>query len=183
MSLDDAMFHWFESLVDVFPKLESETPRHGVALLRALPRPLWPLFWQTLVAAAARTVEVAMFGFLARIVDRVAEQPDADSSPARRELLWMAGITLTHARILALHNLLVNQSIGRPQQPHALLTHNYVVAPEPTFFQNDVAGPIANRVMQTGTSLRESACRASMRSGTSCVHRHARVVVRRGRSW
>jgi len=71
----------------------------------------------------------------------------------------MAGITLiARPLFLALHNLLVNQAIvpGLSNRTR-WLTHNYVVRQSLTFFQNDFAGRIANRVMQTGTSLRESA--------------------------
>ena len=46
-------------------------------------------------------------------------------------------------------------------------SHWHVVRQSLSFFQNDFAGRIANRVMQTGSALRESTCRASARCGTS----------------
>ena len=60
--------------------------------------------------------------------------------------------------LVGLHNLLVNQAIvpGLSNRSRWLM-HNYVVRQSLNFFQNDFAGRIANRVMQTGTSLRESA--------------------------
>jgi ATP-binding cassette subfamily B multidrug efflux pump len=156
------MFRWFESLVDVFPPVELNTPPHGVWKFYAhYLRPLWPLFAATVVAGLLLALaEVAMFGFLARIVDLVAERPSANFFQEHAgELLWMAGITLiARPLFLALHNLLVNQAIvpGLSNRTR-WLTHNYVVRQSLTFFHNDFAGRIANRVMQTGTSLRESA--------------------------
>ncbi len=156
------MFRWFESLVPIFPPADARTPPHGVVrfYLHYL-RPVWPVLLATLFAGLLLAlVEVAMFGFLGRIVDLVAGQPDAGFFRRHAdELLWMAGITLLARPLLvALHNLLVNQAIvpGLSNRSRWLM-HNHVVRQSLSFFQNDFAGRIANRVMQTGTSLRESA--------------------------
>ena len=156
------MFRWFESLVDVFPKIETTMPPRSVwrFYLHYL-RPIWPVLLATLVAGLLLAlVEVAMFDFLGRIVDLLAEGPGPGFfSRHATELWWMAGITLVARPLLvALHNLLVNQAIvpGLSNRTRWLM-HNYVVRQSLAFFQNDFAGRIANRVMQTGTSLRESA--------------------------
>jgi ATP-binding cassette subfamily B multidrug efflux pump len=44
--------------------------------------------------------------------------------------------------------------------------HSYVLKQSLNFFQNDFAGRIAQRIMQTGNSLRDSPCRRWMRCGT-----------------
>jgi len=157
-----AMFRWFESLVEVFPKIETTTPPQSVwrFYLHYL-RPIWPVLLATLLAGLLLAlVEVAMFDFLGRIVDLLAEGPGPGFVQRHaNELLWMAGITLLARPLLvALHNLLVNQAIvpGLSNRTRWLM-HNYVVRQSLAFFQNDFAGRIANRVMQTGTSLRESA--------------------------
>ncbi|HEY0334952.1 MAG TPA: ABC transporter ATP-binding protein [Stenotrophomonas sp.] len=156
------MFRWFESLVDIFPPLETDTPPSTVwrFYLHYL-RPLWPILLATLIAGLLLAlVEVAMFDFLGRIVDLLAEGAGPGFFQRHaNELLWMAGITLLARPVLvALHNLLVNQAIVPGLSNRARwLMHNYVVRQSLGFFQNDFAGRIANRVMQTGTSLRESA--------------------------
>ncbi|MFT4248851.1 MAG: ABC transporter ATP-binding protein [Pseudomonas sp.] len=156
------MFRWFESLVEVFPAPEERTPPDVVwrFYLHYL-RPLWPLLLATLVAGLLLAlVEVAMFDFLGRIVDMVAERPGADFFRRHAgELLWMGAITLLARPLLvATHNLLVNQAVVPGLSNRARwLMHNYVVRQSLAFFQNDFAGRIANRVMQTGSSLRESA--------------------------
>ncbi len=156
------MFRWFESLVEVFPPIEEQTPPRSVWRFYAhYLAPLRGLFAATLAAGLLLALaEVAMFGFLARIVDLVATEPAAGFFTRNTDLLLgMAGIVLiARPLFLAVHNLLVNQAIvpGLSNRTR-WLTHNYVVRQSLTFFQNDFAGRIANRVMQTGTSLRESA--------------------------
>jgi len=156
------MFRWFESLIDVFPKADFATPPRSVwrFYLHYL-RPVWPVLLATLVAGLLLAlVEVAMFDFLGRIVDLLAAGPGPGFFGRHATVLgWMAAITLLLRPLLvALHNLLVNQAIvpGLSNRSRWLM-HNYVVRQSLSFFQNDFAGRIANRVMQTGTSLRESA--------------------------
>ena len=57
-----------------------------------------------------------------------------------------------------LHDLLVNQAIV-PSLTNRIRwqNHRYVIRQSLGFFQNDFAGRIANRIMQTGAALRESA--------------------------
>ncbi|MCW2036271.1 ABC transporter ATP-binding protein [Xanthomonas campestris] len=156
------MFRWFESLIDIFPPIEREMPPRSVwrFYLHYL-RPLWPILLATLIAGLLLAlVEVAMFDFLGRIVDMLAEQPGPNFFRRHAsELVWMALITLVARPFFTgLHNLLVNQAIvpGLSNRSRWLM-HNYVVRQSLAFFHNDFAGRIANRVMQTGTSLRESA--------------------------
>ncbi|MDV2450197.1 ABC transporter ATP-binding protein [Xanthomonas hortorum] len=156
------MFRWFESLIDVFPPIEREMPPRSVwrFYLHYL-RPLWPILLATLIAGLLLAlVEVAMFDFLGRIVDMLAERPGPEFFRRHAsELVWMALITLVARPLFTgLHNLLVNQAIvpGLSNRSRWLM-HNYVVRQSLGFFHNDFAGRIANRVMQTGTSLRESA--------------------------
>ncbi|WP_457318486.1 ABC transporter ATP-binding protein, partial [Stenotrophomonas sp. P5_B8] len=156
------MFRWFESLIPVFPPLDGRMPPRGVVpfYIHYL-RPVWPVLLATLIAGLLLAlVEVAMFDFLGRIVDMVAEQPGSGFFARHANtLLWMAGITLIARPLLvSLHSLLVNQAIvpGLSNRSRWLM-HNYVVRQSLSFFQNDFAGSMANRVMQTGTSLRESA--------------------------
>ncbi|MEQ7414248.1 ABC transporter ATP-binding protein [Xanthomonas campestris pv. campestris] len=156
------MFRWFESLINIFPPIEREMPPRSVwrFYLHYL-RPLWPILLATLIAGLLLAlVEVAMFDFLGRIVDMLAERPGPEFFRRHAsELVWMALITLVARPLFTgLHNLLVNQAIvpGLSNRSRWLM-HNYVVRQSLGFFHNDFAGRIANRVMQTGTSLRESA--------------------------
>lgn len=156
------MFRWFESLIDIFPATEAATPPTSVwRFYWHYLRPLWPLLAAALLAGLLLAlVEVAMFHYLAKIVDLVAAESGVGFFQRHaNDLLWMAGITLiARPLLIALHNLIVNQSVV-PSLSNRIrwLNHNYVVRQSLNFFQNDFAGRVANRVMQTGASLRESA--------------------------
>ena len=155
------IFRWFESLVDIFADADDAMPPRGV----------WRFYWHYLrqvrgillsicvLGFFVALVEVALFDFLGRLVDLAAEPPAGFFARHGSELAWMAFVALVaRPLLLALHDLMVNQALVpgltarvRWQQ------HRYVVRQSLAFFQNDYAGRIANRIMQTGASLRESA--------------------------
>ena len=97
--------------------------------------------------------------FIGRIVGLVSKYtPDTLLRESWPVLLFMA-IIMGVARPLAHlgHALLVNQLVN-PNFTSLIRWQNHwhVVRQSWTFFQNDFAGRIANRVMQTGPSMRES---------------------------
>jgi ATP-binding cassette subfamily B multidrug efflux pump len=156
------IFRWFESLIDVFAKGDEGTP--PLSLLRFYAfylRQAWPvLSVMCVLGFLVALAEVALFDFLGRLVDLTREMPSPQFFRAHgRELLWMAFVALIARPVLiALSDLLMHQAVTpgltariRWQQ------HRHVVRQSLAFFQGDYAGRIANRIMQTGASLRESA--------------------------
>ncbi|HEV2540037.1 MAG TPA: ABC transporter ATP-binding protein [Frateuria sp.] len=156
------LFRWFESLVDPFKEpVDAMPPASPGRFYLFYLRQVWPLFAAVLVVGFfVSVIEVSLFAFIGRLVDmaKVAE----GAAFFRRhggELLWMAFVALIARPVFnALHDLLVNQAIV----PHVTSrirwqNHRYVIRQSLAFFQNDFAGRIAQRIMQTGASLRESA--------------------------
>jgi ATP-binding cassette subfamily B multidrug efflux pump len=108
-----------------------------------------------LVAALDTTIPV----FIGRVVTLISgHRPEALLREAGLQLLGMMLVLLVlRPAALLMQALITNQAIA------ASLTnlirwqsHWYVVRQSWTFFQNDFAGRIANRIMQTGPALRES---------------------------
>ncbi len=156
------IFRWFESLIDAFKDPADGMPPSSVWRFYAVQlRQVWPLFAAALVVGfVVAIIEVSLFGFIGSIVDMTKGAPAADFFQLHaRELLWMAFVALI-ARPLAngAHDLLVNQAIV-PSLTNRIRwqNHHYVIRQSLAFFQNDFAGRIANRIMQTGSALRESA--------------------------
>ncbi|WP_243042296.1 ABC transporter ATP-binding protein [Dyella sedimenti] len=156
------LFRWFEKLIDPFRAPADGMPPTSVWRFYAYYlRQAGPLFAVVLlVGLGFALVEVALFGFIGRIVDMAHGVPAADFFHVHgHELLWMGFVALVLRPVLsAVHDLLVNQAVvpgltARIRWQH----HRYVVRQSLGFFQNDFAGRIANRIMQTGASLRESA--------------------------
>ncbi|MBO2928117.1 ABC transporter ATP-binding protein [Metapseudomonas otitidis] len=159
------MFRRFERLIDVFRPAPDDTPPRSVLrfYLHYL-RQVWPVFAALLVVGLiVALIEVAMFSFLGRIVDLAQSTPAGELFSAHgHELLWMAVVTLLLRPLFnALHDLLVNQSIN-PSLTNLIRwqNHRYVLKQSLGFFQNDFAGRIAQRIMQTSNSLRDSAVQA-----------------------
>ncbi len=156
------IFRWFESLIDVFGKPDLGMPPRGVLKFYVhYLRQAWPvLAAMGALGFLVALVEVALFDFLGRLVDLTAQLPSPDFFALHgRELIFMALVALVARPLLiGLSDLLMHQAVTpgltariRWQQ------HQYVVRQSLSFFQNDYAGRIANRIMQTGASLRESA--------------------------
>ncbi|MGC8116955.1 ABC transporter ATP-binding protein [Metapseudomonas otitidis] len=159
------MFRRFERLIDVFRPAPDDTPPRSVLrfYLHYL-RQVWAVFAALLVVGLiVALIEVAMFSFLGRIVDLAQSTPAGELFSAHgHELLWMAVVTLLLRPLFnALHDLLVHQSIN-PSLTNLIRwqNHRYVLKQSLGFFQNDFAGRIAQRIMQTGNSLRDSAVQA-----------------------
>jgi ATP-binding cassette subfamily B multidrug efflux pump len=97
--------------------------------------------------------------FMGRIVTLItASPPEELFSKFWPHLVGMA-LVLLIARPLALtaQNLIANQAISANVSNRIRWqNHWYVVRQSWTFFQNDFAGRIANRVMQTGPAIRET---------------------------
>ncbi|HET6433895.1 ABC transporter ATP-binding protein [Dyella sp.] len=156
------MFRWFESLIDAFKEPVDGMPPASVWRFYAFYlRQVWPVFAVAIaVGFVVAIVEVSLFGFIGSIVDMAKGAPAADFFQRHgNELLWMGFVALI-VRPLAIgaHDLLVNQAIV-PSLTNRIRwqNHRYVIRQSLGFFQNDYAGRIANRIMQTGASLRESA--------------------------
>jgi ATP-binding cassette subfamily B multidrug efflux pump len=156
------IFRWFESLIDAFKEPVDGMPPQSVWRFYAFYlRQVWPVFAAAIVVGfVVAIVEVSLFGFIGSIVDMAKGVPAADFFQRHgNQLLWMGFVALI-VRPLAIgaHDLLVNQAIV-PSLTNRIRwqNHRYVIRQSLGFFQNDYAGRIANRIMQTGSSLRASA--------------------------
>ena len=156
------LLRWFEKLIDPFTEPVDATPPASVGRFYAFYlRQAWPVFVAVVVVGfGVAIVEVALFGFIGRIVDMAKAAPGpAFFRQHGSELIGMAAVALIARPMLnSAHDLLVNQAIV-PSLTNRIRwqNHRYVIRQSLGFFQNDYAGRIANRIMQTGSSLRESA--------------------------
>jgi ATP-binding cassette subfamily B multidrug efflux pump len=151
-----------EKLIDPFRPLPDTQPPANVWRFYAyFLREVRGVFaFLLLVGLLGALIEVALFDFLGRIVDMIQATPGPEFfGRHRNELLWMAFVALiARPVIFGLHDVLVHQVIN-PNLSNLIRwqNHRYVLKQSLTFFQNDFAGRIAQRIMQTGFSLRDSA--------------------------
>ncbi len=155
------MLRRFEALLDPTARSPEPPPTDG----------LWPFYWQ--FVRQVRPLVVALFlcggmgamldvtipAFIGRVVGLVSTHPPATLlAETWPQLLFMAAVMLlVRPLVLFGHVVLINQIVN-PGLSNMIRWQNHwhVVRQSWTFFQNDFAGRISNRVMQTGPSLRES---------------------------
>jgi len=157
------LFRRFESLIDVFKPSPDVAPPTGMLRFYGhYLKQVWPLMLAVLIIGFfAALIEVALFSFLGQLIDMAQAGTDASSffSEHQNELLWMLLVALViRPVVFGLHNLLTHQAVN-PGLTNLIRwqNHRYVLKQSLSFFQNDFAGRIAQRVMQTGPSLRDSA--------------------------
>jgi ATP-binding cassette subfamily B multidrug efflux pump len=156
------MLRWFESLIDPYRSVPLEQPpAQWMRFFWHYVRQVWPGFAAILVVGfLAGAVELSLFAFLGQLVDLMKEVDSPAAFFARHGelLLWMGFVALILRPIVFfLHAVAINQIIAANfTNMIRWQTHRYVLRQSLSFFQNDFAGRIANKVMQTGPSLRET---------------------------
>ncbi len=165
------MFRFFENLLrptEVSPSSPppAEAGRHGLVqfylhFIRQVRGLLVALFFAGLLVALMDVTIPVMIGRVVDLVGRVP--PEVILREHWHEMLAMAAVMLVlRPAALLLRVLMTNQAINAGMTNLIRWqSHWHVVRQSWSFFQNDFAGRIANRVMQTGPSLRESVVSAT----------------------
>jgi len=156
------MLRWIEQRISPFRRASiDQPPENLVGFFWHYCRQIWgTLVVVVLVGSLAALIEVTLFTFLGRIVDmaRAAETPAAFFSEHGTTLLIMAAFAiLLRPFMFFAHMTLINQSLI-PSFTNLIRwqAHRYLLRQSPSFFQDDFAGRIANRVMNTGGALRQT---------------------------
>lgn len=154
------MFSRFERLIDPFADFKLDVPPKGFgAFCWYYTKPLWPLLAGVGVLGAMIAIfQVAIFAFLGDLVNWLGE--------ANRATFWtdnwvklslMAGVILLCLPLTqAFWELLFHQGvIGTYPMSVRWRVHRYLLRQSMTFYHNDFAGRIANKMMQTALAVRE----------------------------
>jgi ATP-binding cassette, subfamily B, multidrug efflux pump len=155
------MLRRFEALLDPTAGTPASPPNAG----------LWRFYWFYIRQVRGLTAALFVCGGLVAILDTLipafigrvvglvtASTPETLFRDHGTALLGMGAVLLFVRPIsFVAHNILVNQIVN-PGFSNMIRWQNHwhVVRQSWTFFQNDFAGRIANRVQQTGPALRES---------------------------
>jgi ATP-binding cassette subfamily B multidrug efflux pump len=155
------MLRRFEALLDPTAGTPEPPPDRGLAAF----------YWQFIRQIRGLTAALFLFGGLLAVLDTLIpvfigqivglaskHSPNTLFRDEGWRLLWMGTVLLVlRPAAFVAHNVLVNQIVN-PSFSNMIRWQNHwhVVRQSWTFFQNDFAGRIANRVLQTGPALRES---------------------------
>lgn len=154
------MFRWFEQRLPPFPEGQPEQPPKGlIAFCIYYSKGAWPYIFAagTLMMLIAIT-EVWLFSFIGNIVDWLASQNrETFVSEQFWSLTGMAAVVLIGLPLLVvLHSLITYQSLlGNYPMRIRWLVHKYLLNQSITFYQDEFAGRIATKLMQTALAVRE----------------------------
>lgn len=156
------LYSWFEGRIDPFARPGIQRPPETLgAFYWHFVHPVWPAFALLLVVGFLGSMtEVILFAFIGKLVDllRAAPNPAAFFNDNANLLAAMIALALVARPIIYLfHDLTKSQLLATTFTNRVRWqTHSYVLRQSMGFFQNDFAGRIANKIVQTGPALRES---------------------------
>ncbi|MCV2863216.1 ABC transporter ATP-binding protein [Albidovulum sediminicola] len=149
------MFRFFENLVDPYVAYEEKDapPRRLLAFLRDYARPFRKVFAAAIaVKVVTALTEVGLLWYMGRIVDFLAgEEPRAALAAHWMELTAAAVFVLVLRPFIAGLDvaLLHNTIVPNLRTLVSWRAHRHILRQPVGWFENDFAGRIANRVMQT----------------------------------
>ncbi|MDN6180183.1 MAG: ABC transporter ATP-binding protein/permease [Halomonas subglaciescola] len=155
------MFRYFETRINPYPEGRVNTPPRGLLpFLWHFSRPLLPmLLWMSLATALVSSSEVVFFHYMGELVDWLAG--------VDREGFWQAhGLMLVGLGVLVLiglpllvlaQSLVTNQSIfGNYPMIGRWISHRHMLSQSLAFYQDEFAGRVSQKVMQTALAMRET---------------------------
>jgi ATP-binding cassette subfamily B multidrug efflux pump len=155
------MFSFFERLTNPFPaEHPSQPPKTIFAFCCYYTKGMWPvIFAVSALSAAIAILEVSLFGFLGQLVDWLAESdPETFLEREAGSLIWMGVLILVILPILVItQSFLSHQGLmGNYPMQIRWQAHRYMIGQSLGFFQNEFAGRVATKVLQTALSVREA---------------------------
>ncbi|WP_443112563.1 ABC transporter ATP-binding protein [Devosia sp. ZB163] len=156
----DPVFKWFESRLNPYPVGEPEQPPKGLlafCLHYSKGAKRW-LIAMAVLGAAIAIGEIALFGFMGSLVDWLST---ADKATFLETEGWKLGlmalfllVLLPALQIIDTH--IIHQTlIGNFPQRIRWMAHRYLLRQSMSYFQDEFAGRIGAKLMQTALAVRE----------------------------
>ncbi len=155
-----SMFSWFERRIDPYPRGEPELPPKGLlgfCLFYSRGAKRW-LIAMAVLGAAIAVGEITLFGFMGSLVDWLSS---ADKTTFLQTEGWkLAGMAAFLLVLLPLLQLIDTQIIhqtllGNFPQRIRWMAHRYLLRQSMSYFQDEFAGRIGAKLMQTALAVRE----------------------------
>ena len=158
----EKIWRFFERLVPPFPDNDKlgEPPRGFIRFILFYSHGLWPFLAMLAVLTSLMAAGEALFFICLGLIVDWTGQVDPSfflevHGSALAGMLVLAGLILPVATIL--HSLLLHQSVS-PNYPMQIRwqVHRYLLGQSLSFFSEEFAGRVANKVMQTAMAVRTS---------------------------
>jgi ATP-binding cassette subfamily B multidrug efflux pump len=157
---DPLVLHFFETLVDPYPEeVPATPPRNLFAFLWACSQGLRKyLFATTFLTAAIGAFEALLFAMLGDIVDWLSQvQPAQLWERQGHRLALLAAVLAGSIGLVTLHSLIKQQTLfGNFPMRLRWNFHRLMLGQSMSFYQDEFAGRIAAKVMQTALAVRDT---------------------------
>jgi len=155
------MFKKFERFTQPFPEKEPSQPPSGIfAFCRHYTRGFEkPLIIMSVLATFVAIVEVSLFGAMGNLVDWLSNSnPETFWQDNKSELILYGTLLLIIMPVVITgYSLLTHQTLlGNYPMSIRWLAHRHLLKQSVNFYQDDFAGRIATKVMQTSLAVRET---------------------------
>jgi ATP-binding cassette, subfamily B, multidrug efflux pump len=152
---------WYERLIDPLPDDPVVRPPDtvGAFYLHFIKPVKWLVLAVLILSLASSLIEMSLFVFLGWLVDWVNQTPkDAFIAQHGWQLAVMGAVVLIVRPVVAILSRSVNNLALVPGLTARVrwANYRYVLRQTLTFFQNDFAGRIAQKVLQTGPAVRDT---------------------------
>ena len=154
------MLRFFEGLVDPYPDATPATPPRGFfAFLWACSEGVRGyLLATTLLTAVIGAFEALLFSFLGSIVDWLGKvEPAQLWAQERQRLLLLGAVLAASIALVALQSMIKQQTLfGNFPMRLRWNFHRLLLGQSMSFYQDEFAGRIATKVMQTALAVRDT---------------------------
>jgi ATP-binding cassette subfamily B multidrug efflux pump len=169
------MFSFFERLADPFPQQDPEMPPKSIfAFCKYYSKGMWHILLSvSVLSALIAVIEVSLFGFMGQLVDWFATRdPSTFIAEEKSTLILMAVLVLVVLPgLVILESMITHQSIlGNFPMRIRWLAHKYLLKQSLSFYQDEFAGRVATKVMQTALSVRETVTKILNLAVYICVY-------------
>jgi ATP-binding cassette subfamily B multidrug efflux pump len=155
------MFSFFEGLAKPFPEQTPEQPpKTLLAFCKYYSSGMWHiLLTVSFLSALIAILEVSLFGFMGQLVDWFATRdPSTFIAQEKTRLIWMGLLVLVALPgLVMLESMITHQTVlGNYPMRIRWLAHKYLLKQSLSFYQDEFAGRVATKVMQTALAVRET---------------------------
>lgn len=155
------MFRFFESLTQPYPKFANTQPPQGlVAFCRHYTRGMEGyLLVLSVLSALVAFFEAALFYMMGQLVDWLVDQDPQTLWQSRRQELLGFGfmVVVLLPGLIWLRSTVMHQTLlGNYPMAIRWRAHQYLLGQSMTFYQDEFAGRVATKMMQTALSVRET---------------------------
>lgn len=155
------MYKLFERMTNPFPKkTPSQPPNTLLAFCRHYTQGMWlSLVLMSISAATLAMLEVALFSYMGQLVDWLSEYTPKELFSQQQSALIKMGLMLLVVMpvVVFFRSAILHQALlGNYPMSIRWLAHRYLLRQSVSFYQNEFAGRIATKVLQTSLAVRES---------------------------